>query len=138
MEVINKTSDFSSYLANNSIDSLTKLYKSIVNLPLFSDFTKFIISTNIIQIGFGFIIASNSNKIATDFVETFISPIINFILGGSNESNLKDYIITIFGINFQIGSFIVSLLKFIIMIFLLYYTFRFLGIIDLLQKNKSF
>lgn len=136
MDIIKDTKNFSYYFYNNTINATTNLLSTITNLPLFKDFLDFMISSNILQIGFGFIIATNANKLASDFVENIISPIINFLLGGNNEKILKDYIINIFGINFQIGNFILSLIKFIIIFFLLYYTFKLLGIIDIISKKK--
>jgi large-conductance mechanosensitive channel len=111
----------------SSIDSdvLTESISSAYTVfaSTFGDFTNFLLEKKVIDLGLAFIISTNINRIASDFVENIISPIINRFVS-TDKNKLKDATINIFGIKFEIGNFFNSLLKFVIMMFVIYYIYK--------------
>lgn len=103
---------------SGSISSVTDTINNTV-----SDFYTFLIDKNIIQLGTAFIISAQINQLASKFIENIISPVIKRVVGGEEES-LKGTTFTILGIKFEIGDFIAQLLKFLIMMIILYYMFK--------------
>ena len=83
------------------------------------EFFQFLAQQNILQLALAFIIGLQVNAIANGFIDSFISPIINRLLG-TGKNNLEDYTVTVFGAQFKIGSFIVLLMKFMIFLFILF------------------
>jgi large-conductance mechanosensitive channel len=101
-----------------------------------TDFLDFLLENRIIQIGTAFVIASQVNKLGSDFVDNIISPIVSAVFGSSDKT-LKEKNITIIGIKFEIGNFFASLLKFFIFMFVFYYVFLLLGIRQLLKPQNK-
>jgi large-conductance mechanosensitive channel len=92
---------------------------SRINLP---QFFLFLNKFSIIPLAFSLIISLNLNKLSNSFIETLIAPIINRLFNNSNIK-LKDREITIFGIKFEYGQFLVNFIQFmftLIILFLLY------------------
>jgi large-conductance mechanosensitive channel len=86
----------------------------------------FLVGKNVLELGLAFIVSSNINRVASDFIDNIVSPVINKI-SSSEEEKLKDAKISIFGIKFEIGNFLMSLLKFIITMIVIYYVFKLTG-----------
>lgn len=87
------------------------------------DFYQFLMSTNVIQIGTGFIIATQINKIASSFIDSFVSPIIDRLFMGKGK-DFEDIQIDIFGAKIRIGEFVNTILKFIVTIVIVYYVIK--------------
>ena len=83
------------------------------------EFFQFLAQQNILQLALAFIIGLQVNAIANGFIDSFISPIINRLLG-TGKNNLEDYTVTVLGAEFKVGSFIVLLMKFMIFLFILF------------------
>ena len=90
-----------------------------------TDFTNFFASTHVIPIAVAFIIAAQITQLSSNFVDDILSPIISVIINEKDEESLKNTYIDIFGARIMIGSFIASLLKFIIMLIIIYYVVKF-------------
>lgn len=90
------------------------------------DFYNFLNDNKIIQLGTAFIISSQINQLASKFIDNIVSPIIKRVLDGETES-LKETKVEIFGIKFEIGDFIMTMMKFMINMIILYYLFKILG-----------
>lgn len=86
----------------------------------FKEFIAFLYEQKILQIALAFVIGTQVNNLANGFIDSFIVPIINRLLQSDKAKKLADYTVTIAGIKFQIGSFIVLLLQFFIFLFLLF------------------
>jgi large-conductance mechanosensitive channel len=106
---------------SDSASNLTNGFKET-----FNDFLNFLGSRNVLQTGLAFVISSNINRLASDFVENIVSPIINKV-SSSEKEKLKDAKISIFGVNFEAGNFIMSILKFVITMIVIYYVFKLTG-----------
>jgi large conductance mechanosensitive channel len=89
------------------------------------NFINFINKKNVLDIALAFIISTNINSITNSFIDNIILPILNRIF--SNETNnisLKDKKVLIFGINFEIGGFLSAVLKFILLLYVMYTLFK--------------
>lgn len=91
-----------------------------------SNFTEFIVSYNIIQLGMAFIISTQINRLASDFIDNIISPIIERFVS-NDDVDLRRKKLNIFGIEFEIGNFVTSILKFVLLLIILYYIFKITG-----------
>jgi len=83
--------------------------------PFFLFLDKF----NIIPLAFSLIISLNLNQLSNSFIETIISPIINKLFN-DNNIKLKERVVIIFGIKFEIGQFLINLVQFIFTLITLY------------------
>ena len=89
---------------------------SNINILHFFDFlNKF----NIIPFAFSLIITLNLNQLSNSFIENIISPIVNTAFK-NNHINLRDRVITIYGIRFGIGPFLITLIQFLFTLITLY------------------
>ena len=86
--------------------------------PFFVFLDKF----NIIPLAFSLIISLNLNQLSNSFIETIISPIINKLFN-NNNIKLKEREITILGIRFEIGQFLVNFIQFIFTLITLYFLY---------------
>jgi large-conductance mechanosensitive channel len=112
-------------LVNTGVASSIVFTKNLLSNVIY-EFYDFLSSRNILELGLAFIISTNINRLSNDFIDNIVSPVIKR-LTGSEEDKLKDVKLDIFGINFEIGNFIMSVLKFIIMMMILYYLFKIIG-----------
>lgn len=90
------------------------------------EFYQFLLDNKIIQLSTAFIIGTQANRLGSDFVDNIISPIINRVVGGQQDT-LNNLRLEIFGIRFEIGNFLASFMKFIIFMFVLFYIFKIIG-----------
>jgi large-conductance mechanosensitive channel len=117
MSNINNAS-ISSNILNETTVMSNKLYKKLI-----TNFYKFLKNKNIIPLGLAFIISININKLANDFITNIISPIVNRIFGQTDKVQLKDRVLTILGIRFELGNFLISALQFIVILYIVYFVF---------------
>jgi large-conductance mechanosensitive channel len=106
-----------------------------ITSPFFLFLTKF----NIIPLAFSLIISLNLNQLSNSFIEAIISPVINRLLN-NNEIKLKDRKLTILGITFEYGPFLLNLLQFIftlIILFSLYLLYTHISSNNIDITNKS-
>jgi large conductance mechanosensitive channel len=91
------------------------------------EFYNFLIKHNIIGVGMAFIIGSQINMLATAFVNNIVSPTIGIFME-SNKRKLEDIKIPVLGAKIEIGSFIESILKFVLTMIIIFYFFRVIDI----------
>lgn len=84
-------------------------------------FTEFVSKSNIYSTVIAILVTSQVIVVINSIFDNILSPIINSSLKRSKESKLKDYIITIYNIDFEIGSFLLIFIKFITIMLLIYY-----------------
>jgi large conductance mechanosensitive channel len=86
----------------------------------FSDFFNFLLEKNIFQTGVSIIIASQVSKLMFDTMNSLVAPVISKTI----DSKIETKTAKVFGIEFKIGAFIMSLINFLIIMLLIYYLFR--------------
>jgi large conductance mechanosensitive channel len=109
------------------MDSLTSLTENTISFgqDTFSDFVKFLTQTGVIALAVATIIGLYVSELSTGFVDAFVSPIINNILGGEAQKNLESYVVDLFGVKFKVGKFISLVIKFFILLVILFLIVRF-------------
>ena len=100
--------------------------------PFFEFLNKF----NILPFTFALIISLNLNQLSNSFTQIIISPIVNKLFKDSNIK-LEERTITILGIKFQIGIFLVNIIQFIFILFSLYLLYIFYNYISNDKLNFS-
>ena len=111
----------------NTVGSTVTVVGSTVTQQA-KEFYEFLVKNNIIQIGTAFIIGTQINNLATAFVDNIVSPVVVAISSKDSTKNLSQTYVEILGVRFQIGQFIMTLLKFMIMMLVLYYMFKIIGL----------
>lgn len=86
-------------------------------------FYQFMIQNHVIQIGVAFIISNQVTILFKDFMNDIISPILAKIIG-SHQKDFKNHKIEIFGMDFKIGTFLLSFINFWIILFIVFYLVR--------------
>jgi len=93
---------------------------------------KFVLIDNkIMTTAIGFIIATQTNAIATLVIENYLSPVLYKVLTYFTKqpiTKLEDYKKTILGIEFKLGKLVISLLRFVLILIMLYYIFQLIDI----------
>jgi len=119
--VVDKINGFSNTI-NDKINFLFFFILSIIKTNL-SSFIKFLLEKNIIQMGIGFIIATQVKTFIDNITHYLLNPIVTKIVPRENtpESNLQK---NIFGINFNYGQIIIEFLTFMLMIVLVYFIWQ--------------
>lgn len=87
-----------------------------------SGFFNFLQEQNLIELAVGFIIAINAVGVTNSFVDSFITPIINAVLGEKFEKSTYE----VSGAKFEVGQFVTVLIKFFVIMFLIYIIFTYL------------
>ena len=91
----------------------------------FINIIKFLLIDNhIITVTISFIIATQTNNIATLLIDNIIAPIIYKIITFYTKqpiNKLENYEYEYLGIKFEVGKLIINLLKFIIILIIIYY-----------------
>jgi large conductance mechanosensitive channel len=88
----------------------------------FSQFLEFISGANIVQVGTALLITNQITILFANIMTDLIAPIISRLTGSNDE--FKQYHLTIFGVKFKIGDFILSFLNFMIILLMIYYLVR--------------
>ena len=104
-----------------SIDEHTKLFR--FDLFNFINFKEFIVKNKAFATAASIVIATQINEFAISLTDNMILPIINRDYNKDGVADIQQFEKTelkIFGINFKIGKFIVDLIKFILVIYLVF------------------
>ncbi len=88
-----------------------------------SQFYKFMVDNNVIQIGVAFIISNQVTSVFGSLMKDIISPIVARLIG-SDEKKLENHKLIILGMHFDIGSFILSLFNFWLILVIVFYLVR--------------
>ena len=87
---------------------------------MFADFSSFLTDNNIVSIAIATVISKYITIMAMAIVDNILLPIINRDADNDGVKDIKkyqEYIFRLFGINFEIGAFIIVSIKFIFIIF---------------------
>jgi len=87
------------------------------------DFLQFIFKQNVIQIGIGLIIATQLSILTRLMSDEFFGPIIQKFINNKDEK-LEDYKVSVFGIEFKVGLFILNFINFIFIIVFIYFLYK--------------
>ena len=85
-----------------------------------SHFSNFISKSNMYSTAIGFLISTQIIVIVNTFFDNLIAPLINYILVKHNHNGLKECIIKIDEIDIEIGIFLLSIIKFLCILLLIY------------------
>jgi len=85
-----------------------------------SHFSDFISKSNLYATAIGFLASTQIISIVNAFFDHLIAPIINYILLKHNHPKLKEYTIKLDGVDIEIGAFLLSTIKFLCILLLIY------------------
>jgi hypothetical protein len=111
--------DSNKNINNYTLKSLKFIKTEFINIIKF-----LLIDNHIITVAVGFIIATQTNNIATLLIDNIIAPIIYKIITFYTKqpiNKLENYEYEYLGIKFEVGKLIINLLKFIIILIIIYY-----------------
>jgi len=95
-------------------------------------FIEFIRSQGVVGMAIGFIMGSSITKLTTSLVNDMVNPLIGLLMGG-HVGDLKAAYFQIGSSQILWGSFVSSLVDFLIIAFIIYLTVKILG----LDKSKE-
>ncbi len=98
-------------------------------------FIEFIRSQGVIGLAVGFIMGGSIAKLISSLVNDLINPLVSLLLGAAGD--LEGSYLQIAGAKIMWGSFIGSLIDFIIIALIIYFGVKILGISKLDKKQKK-
>lgn len=107
---------------NEQLSYYTNLLIEIVRTQS-DDFLQFIFKQNVIQIGIGLIIATQLSILTRLMSDEFFGPIIQKFINNKDEK-LEDYKVTVFGVEFKVGLFILNFINFVFIIIFIYFLYK--------------
>ena len=105
----------------NSIDERTKLFR--FDLFNFIQFKDFLVKNKAFATAASIVIATQINDFAISFTDNLIVPIINRDYNKDGVADIKQFENTelhVFGIKLKIGKFVIDIIKFIMVIYLVF------------------
>tara|TARA_B100000768_G_C11038858_1_gene273332 strand:- start:180 stop:503 length:324 start_codon:yes stop_codon:yes gene_type:complete len=93
-----------------------------------SIFTKFIVRKAIVASAITFLMANQTQKLASLLVDTIIEPLFSIDLdkdGNPDLKQLEKFVIEIIGIKFPLGKLITQIIKYIVFLIFIYYILNF-------------
>jgi large-conductance mechanosensitive channel len=106
---------------------------NIIKTFNFIQFAKFLNNNNVVSTAIAAVLSERISDIMSVFVDNIIMPIINIDCnndGVKDIKNLEDYEINVLNINFKIGKLIISLIKFFIVMYIIYIISNIIGYDD--------
>jgi large-conductance mechanosensitive channel len=89
----------------------------------FARFIKFLDKYNILGVAIAAVLSDRINELTSEFVNLIIMPIINRDGDGDgvhDSKKLEDKTMTVFGIQFRIGKFVMSVIKFVVITYIIF------------------
>jgi len=99
------------------------------------NFVDFIQKFNVVPLIFSLIISLNLHELVNSFSVNIISPILNKLIKNDNL-NLSERKVTIFGMTFGYGLFLIALIQFFVTVFILYIVY--LLYINITENSQPF
>lgn len=101
-------------------------------------FVEFIRTQGVIGLAIGFIMGTQAKLLIDQLSNSFINPLLGLIVGSPQGLTGKTFYMSVAGrtATFGWGSFVYALINFIIIAFVIYYTFKWLHL-DRLDKKKD-
>ena len=84
-------------------------------------FHDFISKSNLFATAIAFLVSTQIIQVVNAVFDNLVSPAINYGLTKNKYPKLKDYIIKMDDVNFEIGAFLLTIIKFVFIIFLIYF-----------------
>lgn len=97
-------------------------------------FLQFIREQGVVGLAIGFILGGAVSKVVSSLVSDVINPVIGLLIGGEGTLAEKQFIVS--DTVFKWGSFIATIIDFVIIAAVVYFGFKMLGI-DKLDKKKD-
>ncbi len=98
-----------------------------------SEFKKFVLRGNVIDLAVGVIIGGAFQAIVNSLVEDIISPLIGLIA----DTDLSDMVATVGGVDIRWGAFVTAIINFIIMAFVIFLIVKGINKVTELSKKKE-
>ncbi len=98
-----------------------------------SEFKKFVLRGNVIDLAVGVIIGAAFQAIVNSLVEDIISPLIGLIA----DTDLSDMVATVGGVDIRWGAFVTAIINFIIMAFVIFLIVKGINKVTELGKKKE-
>lgn len=95
-----------------------------------NEFRNFLLSKNIVQLGVALIVSNNISNISNTFVDAIINPIITRLFSEDASSKLQKYELSIAGMELGIGRLFTSIIKFLVLMGIIFYMLKIIGNID--------
>ena len=99
------------------------------------DFINFIREQGVMGLAIGFILGGAVSKVVASFVEDIVNPVLGVILGAAGA--LDQAMLKIGPVEILWGSFVATIIDFLIIALVIYYGFRLLGLKKLDKKKGS-
>lgn len=97
------------------------------------EFKEFALKGNVIDMAVGVIIGAAFKDIVTSLVENLLNPLIGMVGG----ANFDQYVLTINGAEFRYGSFITTVINFLIMAFIIFLLVKGINKLTSLRKKET-
>lgn len=98
-------------------------------------FIKFIKSQGVVGLAIAFIMGASITKLITSFVNNLINPLVGLLIGSIGD--LENVYIQVASTRILVGSFISSLIDFLIIAIIIYLSVKVLGISTPNKKKKK-
>ena len=98
-------------------------------------FVEFIRTQGVIGLAVGFIMGSSITKLITSFVNNLINPLVGVLLGPIG--NLANAYLQVGSAKIMFGNFINSLIDFVIIAFVVYFSVKIFNVEKLDKKDKK-
>ncbi|MDD4938505.1 MAG: MscL family protein [Candidatus Shapirobacteria bacterium] len=98
-------------------------------------FIDFIRKQGVVGLAVGFVMGGSIKELITALVDDIINPIVGFLIG--SVGNLDNVYLRIGSTKILFGSFISSLIDFLIIAFVVYFSVKILGVEKLDKKKKK-
>lgn len=89
-----------------------------------NDFIHFLVDKKVITIGIGLILASQLSVFVSNITTSIINPVIHKFIQKDQTEKLEQMKVEIYGIQFELGKLISSIINFIFILFALYLIYR--------------
>jgi large-conductance mechanosensitive channel len=99
---------------------------NILKTELVDSFLVFLKNKKISDMALAFILSTQVTLIVNSFITCIINPMLNVFFTSKLNTNLEDYKVNFFGIEYKIGLFISNFLKLIFTLYLVFLIYRYL------------
>ena len=97
---------------------------------------KFLMEENIIQLGIAFIISIQLNQVTSSLIDDILSPFLLLQFGADKTQSMKDLYIEIYSVRINYGTFLLALMKFLLLVIILYNVVLIMAKYQLIDNNK--
>ena len=114
--------------------TITEKINDVFNI---SDFMKFLNDNNILSVAIATILSNKINDISEAFINNLVLPIINRDIDNDNRPDIKkleEYTLRMSGIKFELGKFMIALIKFLIITYIVYLLSKLVRKIDMFDR----